>query len=161
MTTAIEQPVRCRHFTTLLFWFYASQLLQISTTMEGWSSPKRRVWASLLYQVYAVASRNKWFTSCGTSGKLTLWTPSYYSVMLFQRRLLTTSKAENRLCLRMDGHDLHDYDGEMIPGRNFIYFPDIFLIVISRWVNYYQWIGPIYLNDLRITYSKYLMPWCY
>ena len=29
---------------------------------------------SLLYHVHAVASRNKWFTSCGTSGKLTLWT---------------------------------------------------------------------------------------
>ena len=29
----------------------------------------------LLYHVHAVASRNKWYTSCGTSGKLTLWTP--------------------------------------------------------------------------------------
>ena len=29
---------------------------------------------SLLYYVYAVASRNKLFTSCGTSGNLNLWT---------------------------------------------------------------------------------------
>ena len=29
---------------------------------------------SLLYHVHAVASRNKWFTSCGMRGKLTLWT---------------------------------------------------------------------------------------
>ena len=33
------------------------------------------VCATLLYHVHAVASRNKWFTSCGTSQKLTLWTP--------------------------------------------------------------------------------------
>ena len=30
---------------------------------------------SLLYDVHVITSRNKWFTSCGTSGKLTLWTP--------------------------------------------------------------------------------------
>ena len=45
-------------YTTILFWFYASQLLQISTKTEGWSkgkytlgtssSPNRRVWASLV-----------------------------------------------------------------------------------------------------------------
>ena len=29
----------------------------------------------VLYHVHAVASRNKWFNSCGTNGKLTLWTP--------------------------------------------------------------------------------------
>ena len=29
----------------------------------------------LLYHVHVVASRNKWFTGCETSGKLTLWTP--------------------------------------------------------------------------------------
>ena len=27
------------------------------------------------YHVHAVASRNKWFTKYGASGKLTLWTP--------------------------------------------------------------------------------------
>ena len=30
---------------------------------------------SLLYDVHAVASRNRWFNRCGASGKLTLWTP--------------------------------------------------------------------------------------
>ena len=35
------------------------------------------VHASLLYHVHAVVSRNKWFISCGTSEKLTLWTSSY------------------------------------------------------------------------------------
>ena len=29
---------------------------------------------SLLYHIHAVASCNKWFTSCGMSGKLTVWT---------------------------------------------------------------------------------------
>ena len=30
---------------------------------------------SLLYHLHVVPSRHKCFTSCGTSGKLTLWTP--------------------------------------------------------------------------------------
>ena len=39
MTTAIEKHACCLHwlhYTTILFWFYASQLLQIPTTTEGW-----------------------------------------------------------------------------------------------------------------------------
>ena len=39
LTTAIEYPVYCRHwlqYTTILFWFYASQLLRNSPATKGW-----------------------------------------------------------------------------------------------------------------------------
>jgi hypothetical protein len=38
---------------------------------------------SLLYHVCAVASRNIRFASCGTSGKLSLWTCLVYAFLLF------------------------------------------------------------------------------
>ena len=42
---------------------------------------------SLLYHVHAVASRNKWFISCGTSGKLILWTPLVFIEIMNKKSL--------------------------------------------------------------------------
>jgi hypothetical protein len=57
---------------------------------------------SLLYHVCAVASRNIMFASCGSSGKLTLWTCLVYSCILiawwWSRGTETCGKDEIKNC---------------------------------------------------------------
>ena len=52
----------------------------------------------LLYHVHAVASFNKWFISCGTGGKSTLWTSlvqSFYTWLIKKRGYWTSLEPNN------------------------------------------------------------------
>ena len=60
------------HFTVSGSWNKSLHL----QPLQLWKSRQcMRHAASLLYHIHTVASRNEWFTSSGTSGKLTLWMP--------------------------------------------------------------------------------------
>ena len=60
-----------------------------SATMLLWELRKYRycmhLATSLLYQVHAVTSRNKWFKSCGTSRKITMRTPNHLCLLTYMR----------------------------------------------------------------------------
>ena len=64
---------------------------------------------SLLYHVQAVASRSKWFNSCGTSGKLTLWTPLVSKI--FWPLLEPNSEYATGEHLNNNNNNNHDDDG--------------------------------------------------